>query len=124
MAYNVFLKQVKNILVDQRISIILDRPARPPFVLEYITNIAHMAQAKLKIVLCGVDNVIRTNRLRARTLNNTYSLFNVLTAIPEDLHAFRHFPNDILIIDTKRPLQDCVKKAKDYILNTSDAFKI
>jgi predicted kinase len=117
IAYEVFLKQVKNILVDQRISIILDCPARPPFVLDYITDIANVAQAKLKIVFCNVDNVVRTNRLWARTTSTAYSPFNVLTAIPEDLHAFEHLPNETLKLDTNRPLEECVREAKKYILN-------
>src|SRR5690242_11668511 len=52
IAYELLFVQAEDILVRQRLSVILDTSARYPFVLEYASRIAQSAGAQLKTILC------------------------------------------------------------------------
>ncbi len=117
MAYEIVFTLTRDLLMRQKLPIILDTASLYLFILEYTAKTVQATiNARLKIILCVVSSDIRAERLRTRT-----GAIVQHTAKPstreEDLQLFRHLPQGICIIDTQTPQEECVAKALRYLLD-------
>lgn len=121
VAYELLFDQAEEFIVRQRLSIIFDTSAHSQFILENATRIAHVAQAGLKIIHCIAPGNIRLERLKERAANNfnhPFMLPMATTAIEDESIHFRHLPAERLSIDTSKPLEICLTRCLQYILQT------
>ena len=117
MAYETVFTLTRDLLVRQKLSIILDTASLHLFILEHATKTVQATiNAHLKIILCIVNSDIRAQRLRTRTGAITQHMAEPSTR-EEDLQLFRHLPQGICIIDTQAPQEECVAKALRYLLD-------
>jgi predicted kinase len=116
IAYELLFAMTEHILVQQQLSAILDTSARYPFILEHATQIAHNAEARLKVILCIAHRSLRKDRLDARPLLYHFSTnpFDTLV-IENELAHFTHLPEDTLIVETKDPLEIYLPRAIQYL---------
>lgn len=121
VAYELLFDQAEEFIVRQRLSIIFDTSAHSPFILEHASRIADAAGAGVKIIHCNAPGNIRLARLNERAAANLHHPFmlQMATIAIEDEHMhFRHLPVDRLIIDTRMPLEICLAKCLQYVLQT------
>jgi predicted kinase len=119
IAYELLFVLAEDILMRQRSSVILDTSAHRLFILEEATRIAHVAGVQLKTILCTASSDLRRERLNERIssmLHHQFMNSMETTTIENDLEYFKHLPKDILIIETCNPLEDCLKKAIQYLV--------
>lgn len=118
IAYELLFSLTEYFLVQQQLSVILDTSARYPFILERATQIAHNAEAHLKVILCIAHSSLRKDRLSTRSVLHHLSTnpFDTL-AIENELTHFTHLPQDILIVETKDPLETYLPRAIQYLHN-------
>jgi predicted kinase len=121
VAYELLFDQAEEFIVRQQLSIIFDTSAHSPFILEHATRIAEAANAEMKIIHCIAPGNIRLERLNERATANLHHPFmlQMATIAIEDEHKqFRHLPVDRLSIDTRMPLEICLAKCLQYVLQT------
>jgi predicted kinase len=113
--YEIVFAFAYDILVRQQISVILDTAALYPFILERASNIACVAGAQLKIILCRADINVRNERVRKRKRSIVQPYLNT-TGIEDDGHVFKHLPQDTLVLYTARPLKEYIYPTIKYLL--------
>lgn len=121
VAYELLFYQAEEFIVRQRLSIIFDTSAHFPFILEHATHIAGAADAEMKIIHCIVPAHIRLERLNERAaanLHHPFMLAMTTTTIEDESEHFRHLPVDRLSIDTRKPLEICLTRCLQYVLQT------
>ena len=114
MAYELLFEVALDILARQRMSVIFDGAVQQQFILNHALSITHQADARLKVILCSVDSEERSMRLSRRTASFS-SLYQETIAIEDDASLFAHLPAHTLIMQTTRPLEECVDLALRYI---------
>jgi predicted kinase len=114
IAYELLFEAAQDILARQCMSVIFDSAAQHPFILNRAIAITHQANARLKIILCSVSSEERYSRLSRRTASFS-SLYRETIAIEDDLRLFAHLPAHTLIMQTTRPVEECVALAVHYI---------
>jgi predicted kinase len=112
--YEIVFAFAHDMLVRQRISIILDTAALYPFILERAFNIACTAEAQLKIILCRADLHIRNERVEKR--KSMVPPYVNTTTTEDDSQWFKHLPKDILVLHTARPLKEYIYSTIEYLL--------
>ncbi len=125
VAYELLFDQAEEFIVRQQLSIIFDTSAHRQFILENATHIADAAGAGMKIIHCMAPGNIRLERLTERVANNLHHPFMLsmaTTAIEDESIHFRHLPFDRLSIDTRMPLEICLARSLQYVLQTERIF--
>jgi predicted kinase len=114
LAYEAAFALAHDMLVRQQLSIIIDSSAHHLFILNRAREIAQAANARLVVILCLANGIIRTQRLIARNEPITPSKFPLLTT-EEERREFSHLPTDILSLYTLSPIEECVASALTYL---------
>jgi len=121
VAYELLFAQAEELIVQQQLSIIFDTAAHLPFILEQATRIVGVAGAEMKIIHCIVPAHIRLERLNERAaanLHHSFMLPMATTAIEDESAHFHHLPVGRLSIDTRKPLELCLRRCLQYVLET------
>jgi predicted kinase len=113
-SYDITLTVAEDLLVGQRLSVIVDTPALYPEVMDRATRIAETGGARLKVIYCTLDLDARTVRLANR---------QGLRSQPSAPHAhegdgtklFGHLPADTLRVVTDRPVADLLAEVLTYL---------
>jgi cytidylate kinase len=117
MAYEIVFTLTRDLFESQRLSIILDTASLHLFILGHAAkSVQAVPNARLKIILCIVKSEIRAHRLKTRTGAIAQHTAEPST-LEEDMQLFRHLPQGFLIVDTLAPIEECVAKARHYLLN-------
>lgn len=116
IAYEISFDTVKTVLLQQKLSVILDTAALHRFILDTAQEMAATTQARLKVILCVADRDLRNQRLRNRKSQSTRIHVDPET-IPDYLYHFRHLPPDTLILYTSNPYEECFIRARAYLMN-------
>jgi predicted kinase len=117
-AYEAFFKMAEDILIKQRLSVILDSSTLHPFILEKATRLAEQANVELKIIHCCIDEETRRKRLHTRQARMSQAHSHL---IPEDAeHNFDILPSGTLHIRTENgKLEEYREIALAYVTSKS-----
>jgi len=117
-SYDLMFDIGKDVLVDQRLSVILDSPAGYPSVVERACGLARQAEADLKFILCLADPSVRAVRLAQRTARP--SQWKVDLMAEEDVRQRRWWasllPSDSLVLDMAQATDDLVQAVVPYLI--------
>jgi predicted kinase len=114
-SYDLLLDVGRDLLLHQRLSVLLDSPATYPVVVERATALAREAGATLRVVLCLADRELRTRRLAARVARPSQWAVDA-SAIEDGRREWAgHLPPETLAIRTERPLLDQVTEVLAYL---------
>jgi predicted kinase len=113
IAYDLLFAIAHDLLVKQKLSVILDSPARLPFIAERAAEFARLAHAQLKVIHCIAGIELRNYRLSSRTTGNLQHKVDP-TLKEENLH-FAHLPTNTLTLFTVNSLEECVTIAIRYL---------
>ena len=114
-SYALLLEIANDLLVRQRLSIILDSPARYRSVLEHALSLTHQAGACLKIIHCVANQELRQKRIRNRVARPSQWTTNADLSDEEVQQMFEHLPANILTLDTSHPFEQCIAEALAYL---------
>lgn len=114
-SYALLLEMAHDLLVQQRLSVILDSPGRFPSVLERVQNMTEQVGARLKIIHCIANQELRQQRLTRRVARPSQWTANADLSDEQERQMFEHFPTDILILDTSWPFEQCIAEALAYL---------
>lgn len=127
ITYELLFKIAEDILVRQKLSVILDTSARYEFILEKALHLARAAGGQMKTIWCRVSSERRRERLTERITNSLPHPFMgpIETAdIEDDLNFFKHLPDDKIIVETHFSSDDCLGKAIAYLLSPQKVVKL
>lgn len=115
-SYDLMFDIGKDVLVDQRLSVILDSPAGYPSVVERARGLARQAEADLKFILCLADPSVRAVRLAQRTARP--SQWKVDLMAEEDVRQrwASLLPSDSLVLDMAQATDDLVQAVVPYLI--------
>jgi dephospho-CoA kinase len=114
-AYDYSFREMRDTLVEQHTSVILDSAALHPFILDEVMKIVcDVPNVLLKVILCVVDRDLRNERLRSREEQHTRHTVDPIT-IADYLQCFDHLPHDKLIIHTNVSIEECLNEVKKYV---------
>jgi len=118
VAYELLFDQARELLIEQKLSIIFDTSAHLTFILDHVARIVEIAGAEMKIIHCVAPSKVRLKRLKERAATNLHYPFMLrmaTAAIEDETEHFRHLSDDKLNIDTQRPLYMCIGEALLYV---------
>ncbi len=116
-AYEHSFAEIRNALMNEQASVIFDTAAMHRSIVDTVKEIADSAEGvQLKVILCVVDREERDNRLRTRPFPHTRIAVEPAT-IADYLQYFDHLPQDKLTLFTNAPLEECLSKAKEYVIS-------
>ena len=121
-AYELSFDTIREVLISRRASVILDSPALRMFILDNVREIVRCVEnVQLKIILCVADRDLRNFRLKNRPAQITNIHVDPET-VGEYLRLFQHLPlePERLTLQTNHSAEQCLQKAKDYLLDVSD----
>jgi len=116
IAYDALFALARDILVSQTQPVILDSSARYPFVVKRAADLVDQAQARLKVIHCVVSKDRRYHRLTTRAERPLHPSSKAFTGDTQEQHIYQHLPITTLHIDTGSSLEECVSKARIYVL--------
>ncbi len=113
-SYLLPLALCRDLMVQQRLSVIFDSPAAYPTVVEQAQKIAEASGGTLEIIFCQADGVLRNQRLaqRPRRLSQMES---DPTSDAEAQVRFAHLPPERLDLLMDRPLAELTAEALEYL---------
>lgn len=114
-SYTLMLEMAQDLLVKQRLSVILDSPGRFPFVLERVKEMAEQTGARLKIIQCVASRELRNLRLTSREARPSQWRGDAGLSDEEERQMFEHLPGDSLVLDTSASFEDCLALAGAYL---------
>lgn len=114
-SYALLLEMAHDLLVQQRLSIILDSPARYASVLEHVITLTQQAGACLKIIECVANQELRQQRIRERIARPSQWTANGDISDEQVRQVFEHLPTNCLTLDTSRPFELCIIEALAYL---------
>jgi cytidylate kinase len=114
LAYELAFATVKDVLIRQNSSAILDTVGLYIFVFDEARRIVENAKAQLKIILYIADRKLRNHRLRNMPDHIPSTRVDPAT-IADYLRFFDHLPQDMLVLDTSNPLNLCVDKSIEFL---------
>lgn len=114
-SYDLMFDMGRDLLIEQRFSVILDSPAGRPFVIERARELARQADANLKFILCLADPATRAKRLAQRTARPSQWRVDKMAA--EDVrHLWESLlPPDCLVLDMSGKTNDLVQRVVPYL---------
>ena len=113
-SYDLLLALARDLLVEQRLSVILDSPAAYAIVLARAGELAGSAGADLKVVLCLAPRDVRSRRVAARAGRPSQQA-SLLDTAEDGQERFGHLPANTLRVDTTRPLAELVTDVLTYL---------
>jgi predicted kinase len=122
-SYTLMLEIAQDLLVKQHLSVILDSPGRFPFVLEKVKEMTKQAGARLKIIQCVANRELRNQRLTSREARPSQWRGDAGLSDEEERQMFAHLPAHSLVLDTSRPLEDCLAGACAYLRQEDEQAK-
>lgn len=114
-SYDLMFDIGKDLLIEQRFSIILDSPAGYPSVVERASDLAHQADADLKVILCFADPATRAVRLAQRTARPSQWSDDRLVEEDTRQRWISLLPLDSLVLDMNRATNDLVQTVVPYL---------
>ena len=115
VAYQLMYALGRDLLVQQKISVIFDSP--DPY-LHKIDELLRATQADLKIILCLAEREVRNQRVAERTRKLSQPV-GVSTTEGDGRQRYSHLPPGTLMVQTTQPLAEIVKQALDYLQSTA-----
>ncbi len=116
LAYQLLSALVEDLVVQQRLSVLLDSAGRQPFILQRVTDMAQRGGARLKVIRCVAPQAVRAQRLANRVAGP--SQWAVDQATDEDQERwYAHLPSDTLVLHTSMPLEKLVVTALTFIFH-------
>jgi predicted kinase len=119
----------RDLVLGQRLSVILDSPAAYPQVIERTGKTCLEAGARLKVVLCLAERATRNRRMQERTPMPSQPAISARRGdnLARDGFAlagrgrerFVHLPEATMALDTERPVGGLVEEAMAYVLDGS-----
>lgn len=122
LAYGLLFALARDIVIYQRISVILDTPASFPEVTHFARQLMHTTDMRLKAILCKADKDTRSQRLQQRNEQDAgrRQLLVDQTAGEDNWWRFDHLPMECLLeIDTTRPLEEYLQLALQHLSDNS-----
>jgi len=120
LTYNVLFRQTRDVLVHQRLSMILDTSAAFPEMMARVDALVEESEACLKIILCKASHPLRRDRLRKRNeldAGRRQLIIDISDLHKDDWQRFDHLPLEHLIeLDTSRPFDEYFEKALLHLL--------
>ena len=113
-SYLLPLALCRDLVVQQRLSVIFDSPAGYPANIEQAQQIAEASGGALKIIYCQADSSLRDQRL-ARRPRRLSQLVNDPTTDAEGRTRFAHLPLDRLDLHMEQPLSVTTAEVLAYI---------
>ena len=115
IAYELAFRTLQGEMEMQQTSVIFDTAALQPFILDRVRKIvSSIEDAQLKIILCAADRDLRHHQVITRPKQMTTIQADPAT-MADYFYVFRHLPPDILILETRKPLEECLEAALAYI---------
>jgi predicted kinase len=115
-SYDLMFDIGKDLLVDQRLSVILDSPAGYPSVVERARALARQAEADLKFILCLADPSTRAVRLAQRTARPSQWSVDKLVDGDTRQRWASLLPSDSLVLDMAQATDDLVQAVVPYLI--------
>ena len=113
-SYYVPLALCRDLMVQQKLSVIFDSPAAYPNVVEQAQEITEAAGGSLKVIFCHARVGVRNQRLAAR-IRRLSQMESDPATDEESLRRFTHLPSTTLMLEMVRPLQELVAEALAYL---------
>ena len=113
-SYYVPLALCRDLVAQQRLSVIFDSPAAYPNVVEQAQKIADAAGGPLKIIFCNTGREVRNQRLLSRT-RRLSQMQNDPSTDGENLRRFVHLPPSTLKMEMERPFSELIAEVLAYI---------
>lgn len=119
VAYDILFAQAQDILVLQRLSVILDTSAVFPRVATRAHQLMRMTDARLKIILCKATQHVRQVRLQQRNEQDAgrrQLLINPVASDEDNWQRFSHLPQENLLeLDTTQPFEQYLQQALQHL---------
>lgn len=114
-SYDLMFDIGKDLLLEQRLSVILDSPAGYPVVVERARELARQAEADLKFVLCLADPSTLAVRLSQRTARS--SQWSVDKLVKKDVRQrwMSLLPSDSLVLNMAQTTDSLVQAVVPYL---------
>ncbi len=110
LAYQLLFTFAEDLIIKQRLPIILDSAGRQLFILERAQNIAQRGNARFKVIYCVAPQHVRAQRLASRVAGP--SQWAVDQATDEDGERwYAHLPLDKLVVHTAQPPENLATTA-------------
>ncbi len=120
-SYGLMLELGRDLLVQQRLSVILDSPAGYPEVIRDAESIVRDADASFRVVLCLADEAVRNRRIVERRAKPS-QWKKPQGMVPINLETWREYlPAGTLTVDTARPLEELVPEVVHYLGGDGEA---
>ena len=120
LTYNLLFRVARGILVQQRLSVILDTSAAFPEMMAHVDALVEESEARLKIIFCKASHTIRRDRLRKRNNQDAgrrQLMIDLSDMDEDDWQRFDHLPVEHLIeLDTSQPFEEYFEKARHHLL--------
>ena len=114
-AYDLMFAMGQDLLVQQRLSVILDSPALYARGIKRAAEMSDMANAQFKVVLCLADSCVRARRIAERETRIS-QLTAVATSTEGDgRQRFLHLPTDTLTLDTIHSLEELIPVVLSFL---------
>lgn len=125
-SYDLMFDLGKDLLLEQRLSVILDSPAGYPIVIERAHALARQAEANLKFVLCLADPSTLTERLSRRTARQSQWSVNEVGEEDTRQRWMSLLPPDSLVLDMAQTTDHLLQSVVPYLIasppsNSGDA---
>ena len=99
----------RDMLVNQRCSVILDSPALWNTVVDTAGSICHEAGAELRVILCLAEQNTRNTRVRSRIAQRSQPV-GVSRTVGTGIERFSHLPKGTLNVMTELDLETNVSE--------------
>ena len=113
-SYLLPLALCRDLVVQQRRSVIFDSPALYPANIAQAQGIAEVSGGTLKIIYCQADGGLRNQRLAQRP-RRLSQMDNDPTLNAEAIARFAHLPPERLTLSMDRPLAELTADALEYL---------
>lgn len=117
-SYTAMLALGRDLVVNQRRSVILDSPATWERTITTAQKICREGNAVLRVVLCLADRERRNERVHTRLAQRSQPVGTSTTA-GTGIERFRHLPATTLFVDTERSLEQTVAEVLPHLRASS-----
>ena len=113
----------RDLVVQQRLSVIFDSPAAYPSNVEDARQIAGASGGMLKVICCKAGHSLRNQRLALR-MRRLSQMESDPTTDAEGQARFTHLPLERLDLLMEQPLSALVAEALAYIMGPENSFTV
>lgn len=120
LAYDLAFALLQDMLVEQRLSVILDCPAVMADPVERGAQLAHQAGARFHVILCLASQAVRNERMGRVVPPSSRAWRHPARRRPSDVATdgrehFGHLPAGTLQVDTTRPHDEIIKDVRGHL---------